>query len=916
MKAIRLFAIITLLALPVLPLHAAVRPPNIVIIFTDDQGYGDVGVFGAKGFTTPNLDRMAAEGRRFTNFHVPQPVCSASRAGLLTGCYPNRIGIHGALGPNARHGIADTEMTLAQLVRQKGYATGIAGKWHLGHHPQFLPTHHGFDEYFGLPYSNDMWPLHPEAKPGAYPPLPLIEGDQVLKLGLGHEDQAQLTTQYTERAVKFIERNKDHPFFFYLAHNMPHVPLHVSGKFKGKSAQGLYGDVIMEIDWSVGEILKTLRRLNLDDNTLVIFTSDNGPWLSYGNHAGSAGPLREGKGTHWEGGTREPCIMRWPGKIPAGTTSGEMLMTIDLFPTIAKLIGAELPKHTIDGLDVWQLIVGAPGAMNPHDGYYGYYENNQLQSVTSGDGQWKLQIPHTYRTLAGRPGGTNGVPAKYEQRKIERPELFDLRADLGERKNIADEHPKIVQRLLALAGQAREELGDSLTQRTGKGVREPGRLPEPVGAVVLPQTLRLATFDLDVTPAVGSIMAYDPVVRVAELGLRCRGVALLGAGEPIVLCAVDWIGIGNEANDAFRESLALAAGTAAHRVAVHTLHQHDAPAFDLGAERILKEAGLPPGRWESSFARDAMQRAAAALRASLTNAQPVTHVGFGSAKVEQVASNRRIMGPDGRVRAVRYTATADPALRAEPEGVIDPDVDLVSFWNGAQPIAVLSYYACHPQSYYRTGVPTTDFPGIARFMRGQAVPEALHVHFNGAGGNIGAGKYNDGSKENRLILAQRLADGMKRAWESTRKSPLTPADVAWRFERVALPPGKHLDDAKLSAELPKVKSVPFLGPADILAFLRRCQSGHLTEVACLSLGKGRVLHLPGELFVEYQLAAKARRPDLHVSMAAYGDYGPAYIGTSRAYEEGGYETEPRSSNVSPAVEDVLMGAIQRLLATP
>ncbi len=917
MNVFRLLALAALLTLSGLSLSAASRPPNIIIIFTDDQGYADVGVFGAKGFTTPNLDRMAAEGRKFTNFHVPQPVCSASRAGLLTGCYPNRIGIHGALGPNARHGIADTEMTLAQLVKQKGYSTGMAGKWHLGHHPQFLPTHHGFDEYFGLPYSNDMWPLHPDAKPGSYPPLPMIEGDQVIKLGLGHEEQSQLTTQYTERAVKFIEKNKDRPFFFYLAHNMPHVPLHVSSKFKGKSAQGLYSDVIMEIDWSVGEILKTLKQHKLDENTLVIFTSDNGPWLSYGNHAGSASPLREGKGTHWEGGTREPCIMRWPGHIPAGTTSDGMLMTIDLFPTLAKLISADLPKHTIDGLDVWPLIVGTPGAKNPHAGYYGYYENNQLQSVTSGDGRWKLQVPHVYRTLAGRPGGTNGVPARYEQRKLDQPELYDLQTDLGETRNVAGEHPEIVQRLLALAEQARVDLGDSLTQRTGKGVREPGRLPESAAVTVTPpQQLRLATFDLDVTPPLGSIMAYDPVVRVAELGLRCRGVALLGAGEPIVLCAVDWIGIGNEASDAFREALAQAAGTKMNRVTVHALHQHDAPAFDLGAERILKEAGLPPGRWESSFARDAMLRAAAALQASLTNSQPVTHVGFGSAKVEKVASNRRIMGPDGRVRAVRYTATKDPALRAEPEGVIDPNVDLVSFWNGGQPVAVLSYYACHPQSYYRTGVPSPDFPGIARFMRGQAVPEALHVHFNGAGGNIGAGKYNDGSKENRLILAQRLADGMKRAWESTRKSPLTSADVAWRFEQVALPPAKHLDDAKLSAELLKVKSTPFLGPADVLSFLRRCQAGHLTEIACLSLGEGRVLHLPGELFVEYQLAAKALRPDLRVSMAAYGDYGPAYIGTAKAYEEGGYETEPRSSNVSPEVEGVLMGAIQRLLTSP
>ncbi len=449
--------------------------PNIVIIFTDDQGYADVGVFGAKGFTTPNLDKLAAEGRKFTNFHVPQPVCSASRAGLLTGCYPNRIGIHGALGPNAKHGLADTEMTLAQLVKQKDYATGMAGKWHLGSLKPFLPTHHGFDEYLGLPYSNDMWPLHPEAKPGTYPPLPMIEGDEPIKVGLTHEDQEQLTTQYTERAVKFIDKNHDRPFFFYLAHSMPHVPLHVSSKFKGKSENGLYGDVIEEIDWSVGQVMEALERNKIADNTWIIFTSDNGPWLSYGNHAGSAGPLREGKGTSWEGGTREPCIMRWPGKIPAGSTCEETLMTIDLFPTIAKLTGTKLPEHPIDGLDVWPLISGQTGAKNPHNAYWHYYEVNQLQAIRSADGRWKLQLPHTYRTLGGRPGGKDGIPAKYEQRKLDKAELYDLKADIGEATDVAAQHPEIVEKLLAEAEKAREELGDALTKRQGKGVRPAGQ---------------------------------------------------------------------------------------------------------------------------------------------------------------------------------------------------------------------------------------------------------------------------------------------------------------------------------------------------------------------------------------------------------------------------------------------------------
>lgn len=454
---------------------------------------------------------------------------------------------------------------------------------------------------------------------------------------------------------------------------------------------------------------------------------------------------------------------------------------------------------------------------------------------------------------------------------------------------------------------------------------ESGRMPIPVPTALLlaaavmsmrilaAEPLRLATFDVDATPPVGTVMAYDPVVRVDEMTLRCRGVALLGAGDPIVLCAVDWIGIGNDGHDAFRDALARGAGTTRSRVALHALHQHDAPALDLGAERILRAANLPPGRWDSAFAREVMQRATTAVRAAVTNAIAITDLGWGTAKVMEVASNRRIVGPDGRIRAVRYTATKDPALRAEPEGVIDPQVDLVSFWSSNRPVAVLSYYACHPQSYYRTAVPSPDFPGIARFMRGQSVPEALHVHFNGAGGNVGAGKYNDGSKENRLALALRLADGMSRAWAATQKTSLSAADVTWRVEHVALPPAPHLDEAKLRADLPRMKAVPFFGPADVLSFLTRIQTGHRTEIPCLGLGSIRVLHLPGELFVEYQLAAKAMRPDLRVTLAAYGDYGPGYIGTQRAYAEGGYETSPRSSHVGPEIEAVLMGAMKRLL---
>lgn len=450
-------------------LARADEKPNVVVIFTDDQGYGDVGVFGAKGFETPNLDRMAKEGMRFTNFYSPQAVCSASRAGLLTGCYPNRIGILGALGPQSRFGIHDDEVTIAELVKPLGYATAIFGKWHLGHHPQFLPTRHGFDEYFGLPYSNDMWPLHPTAG-NRYPDLPLFHGEKVINAKVTPKDQAQLTTWYTEHAVKFIEKNKEKPFLLYVPHSMPHVPLYVSDKFKGKTKRGLYGDVIAEIDWSVGQILDALAKHKLDRKTLVIFTSDNGPWLSYGSHAGSAGPLREGKGTTWDGGQREPTIMWWPGKIPAGKQCDELAAAIDILPTIAGITGAELPKHKIDGVDISDLLF-KPGAKSPRKSY-NFYWSRHLQAIRSG--KWKLHFPHAYRSLNGREGGDGGKPVRYETLRTG-PALFDLESDVGETTNVADKHPDVVKRLQKLAEEARADLGD--LKRKGNGVREPGRLP-------------------------------------------------------------------------------------------------------------------------------------------------------------------------------------------------------------------------------------------------------------------------------------------------------------------------------------------------------------------------------------------------------------------------------------------------------
>ena len=452
------------------------NPPNVVVIFMDDMAYADIGPFGAKAYPTPHLDRMAREGRKFTDFYVTQAVCSASRAGLLTGCYNVRVGILGALGPKSTHGLNPKEITLAELCKQRGYATACFGKWHLGHHQKFLPLQHGFDEYFGIPYSNDMWPYHPGVRhlPMAerlkkWPHLPLIEGNKIINPTVTGKDQEQITTQLTERSVQFIEKNKDKPFFLYVPHPMVHVPLYVSDKFKGKSKAGLFGDVMMEIDWSVGQILETLRKHQLDKNTLVIFTSDNGPWLSYGDHAGSAGPLREGKGTMFDGGCRESALMWWPGTIPAGSECTTPAMTIDLLPTVAELIGARLPKHPIDGKSIVKLLKGTSDT-SPHEAYYFYY-GRQLQAIRMG--KWKLHFPHGYRTMAGRPGGTGGIPTRYSQAKIGLA-LFDMEKDIGETTDVKAKHPDIVKQLQALGDKMRNELGDN--GRTGNGIRPAGQL--------------------------------------------------------------------------------------------------------------------------------------------------------------------------------------------------------------------------------------------------------------------------------------------------------------------------------------------------------------------------------------------------------------------------------------------------------
>ena len=442
-------------------------PPNFVVIYCDDLGYADIGCFGAEKYETPHLDQMAREGMRLTDFHTAAAVCSASRAALLTGCYPQRVGILGALGPKAKIGIHEQEVLLPEILKERGYATAIFGKWHLGDDPQFLPTRHGFDRYFGLPYSNDMWPNHPTNK--SFPPLPLIEQDKVIEL---MPDQTQLTTWYTERATNFIADSKDKPFFLYVPHSMPHVPLFVSKKFEGKSGAGLYGDVIQEIDWSVGQILSALKEHGLDERTLVIFTSDNGPWLSYGNHAGSAGPLREGKGTTWEGGQRVPFIARWPGRIPAGSECRELTSTMDVLPTLAKLAGGEAPQdRIIDGRDLWPLLSGQMDGGSPARSLY-YYWDYGLDAVRMGS--WKLVFPHKFRSLTGTPG-KDGQPGGYSQAETGLA-LYNLDKDVGETNNVAADNPQIVKDLQRLAEQAREDLGDSHQNRPGKNRRPPGRL--------------------------------------------------------------------------------------------------------------------------------------------------------------------------------------------------------------------------------------------------------------------------------------------------------------------------------------------------------------------------------------------------------------------------------------------------------
>ena len=444
--------------------RAADRPPNIVVILADDMGYADLSVTGAKGYTTPRIDRMAKEGTRFTDYYVAEPVCSASRASMLTGRYSKRVGVNGALNPGAK-GLSPDEVTLAEILKARGYATGMYGKWHLGDQPGSLPTHHGFDEYAGLPYSNDMWPRNPNAaKP--WPPLMWIEGDRPVR-EIDEAGQATLTKTVTEKAVDFIARHQDAPFFLYVAHPMPHVPIYASDPFKGKTAAGLYADVMTELDWSVGQILDTLAKTGLEKHTVVVFASDNGPWLMYGNHGGSAVPFRQGKHTTFEGGVRVPLIVRWPGTVAAAKTVAVPAMNVDLLPTLAGYAGGQLPAdRIIDGRDLRPWLSGKAPAAPPHEWlcFYGGFSGLELHAVRSG--QWKLHVPHPYMQAVPANDGARG---KYEPQQLPLS-LFDLQADPGEAANVADAHPDVVERLMKYVEAAREDLGDALTKREGKNV--------------------------------------------------------------------------------------------------------------------------------------------------------------------------------------------------------------------------------------------------------------------------------------------------------------------------------------------------------------------------------------------------------------------------------------------------------------
>jgi hypothetical protein len=428
----------------------------------------------------------------------------------------------------------------------------------------------------------------------------------------------------------------------------------------------------------------------------------------------------------------------------------------------------------------------------------------------------------------------------------------------------------------------------------------------------------IATFSVDVTPPIGAPLCDGlvPVADAVDDPLFARGVVLFGDEQPIVLCAVDWVGIGNTGHDRWREALAKAAGTTADRVAVHCLHQHDAPGYDEMAEEMLAQHGLSGKQYNVVFAREAIERVAKAVTAAVAKKQPITHYGVGKGEVKEVASNRRVMGPGGKVKYVRYSSCKDEKIRAEPEGTIDPMCRVVAFFNDGKPVASLSYYATHPQSYYGQGNISADFPGLARGLRDKEQPEVFHAHFNGAGGNVTAGKYNDGSPPLRMILAQRVAKGMKEAYENAaaHKQPLSAKDIGWAEVGVVLPARDIIDEKACLTTLAndKAQERERIRAARDLSFKRRSDSGHKTILGCVKLGSTRILHLPGEIFIEYQIAAQKMYPSGELCTAGYGDYGAGYIGTKISYGEGGYETT-FVSRTAPEVEEVLMKGIKEVL---
>ena len=461
--------------------------PNIVLILFDDLGYGDLSCFGSKTIRTPHIDALAKQGTRFNQFYVSQAVCSASRASLMTGCYANRVGMEGALNHTSPQGIHPNEWLLPEMLKSQGYATAIFGKWHLGLSPYFSPLRNGFDEYLGIPYSNDNSKFHPTSA-SEMPPLPLYDGEDVVETD---PDQSRFTQRFTERAVDFIDRKKDQPFFLYVPHVMPHVPIFASAEFKGHSPNGLYADVVEELDASVGKMVDAIERAGIRENTLIILSSDNGPFLSYGSNAGTSGGLREGKLTAYEGGVRVPCIMSWPGKIPAARVSDEALMTIDLLPTIAKWLGAPLPNNPLDGLDISDCLFGKANAKSPHHSLL-FYSGSELHAVRSGD--WKLHLPHSYISVDGEPG-RDGKPARYgrllpksmnqsgvagiasrhgyrvEQQALA---LYNLKDDPAESVDVSSEHPSIVKELLVVAEAAKQAIGDSISGAVGSEIRRCG----------------------------------------------------------------------------------------------------------------------------------------------------------------------------------------------------------------------------------------------------------------------------------------------------------------------------------------------------------------------------------------------------------------------------------------------------------